>query len=284
MKKPQHAKTFWSGKGFYLALTLVIAGAATASFLAINNMMDSLGTSPVPENFAEEDLPWQDQPLAPAEEKQQGVPVKPEQKDASSKPESASAPANTPASESSAPKKDSTSASASSSASKPASQPSNTQPSAPSQPPASSAPDVSAALPAVPAQPFASPKSGAVLQPFSGDELVYNETLGDWRTHNGMDIAGKAGDTIKAPMAGTVKTAAEDALWGGVVEIEADGCIARVCGLAKPAVKEGQTVALGDKLGKLAEAPAESALPAHLHIEITRDGKLVDPAECFAQS
>ena len=279
MKKPQHAKTFWSGKGFYLALTLVIAGAATASFLAINNMMDSLGTSPVPENFAEEDLPWQDQPLAPAEEKQQGVPVttKEKEQDASSKP------ANTPASESVPEKKDATSAPASSGASKPASQPSNAQPSAPSQPPASSVPDVSSAPPATPAQPFASPKSGAVLQPFSGDELVYNETMGDWRTHNGMDIAGKAGDTVKAPMAGTVKTATEDALWGGVVEIEADGCIARVCGLAKPSVKEGQAVNIGDKLGKLAEAPAESSLAAHLHIEITRDGKLIDPAECFTQ-
>ena len=28
---------------------------------------------------------------------------------------------------------------------------------------------------------------GRVLNAFSGDELVYNKTLGDWRTHNGID-------------------------------------------------------------------------------------------------
>ena len=38
MKNNQESKSFWKGKGFYLALTLVIAGAATASFLAINSM------------------------------------------------------------------------------------------------------------------------------------------------------------------------------------------------------------------------------------------------------
>lgn len=279
MKKPQHAKTFWSGKGFYLALTLVIAGAATASFLAINNMMDSLGTSPVPENFAEEDLPWQDQPLAPAEEKQQGVPVTPKPDTSSA----ASKPGGTASSESRETGAG-TDTPSSSGASKPASQPSNAQPSVPSQPPASSVPDASSAPPAVPEQRFISPKSGAVSQPFSGDELVYNETMGDWRTHNGMDIEGKAGDKVKAPMAGTVKVAAEDELWGGVVEIESGAFTVRLCGLAKPTVKVGQTVVLGDIIGRLAEAPAESALPVHLHIEITENGKLLDPAECFAQA
>ena len=48
MKKNRHAKDFWKGKGFYLALALVIAGAATASFLAINSMMSRMQQSPQP--------------------------------------------------------------------------------------------------------------------------------------------------------------------------------------------------------------------------------------------
>ena len=40
------------------------------------------------------------------------------------------------------------------------------------------------------AQPAAAPSMpGRVLNAFSGDELVYNKTLGDWRTHNGVDYA-----------------------------------------------------------------------------------------------
>ena len=34
MKNNQESKSFWKGKGFYLALTLVIAGAATSTCLS----------------------------------------------------------------------------------------------------------------------------------------------------------------------------------------------------------------------------------------------------------
>ena len=41
------------------------------------------------------------------------------------------------------------------------------------------------------AQPAAAPSMpGCVLNAFSGDELVYNKTLEDWRTHNGVDYGG----------------------------------------------------------------------------------------------
>ena len=37
------------------------------------------------------------------------------------------------------------------------------------------------------------PVSGRVLNSYSGDELVYSKTLGDWRTHNGVDYAASRG-------------------------------------------------------------------------------------------
>ena len=72
MKNNQESKSFWKGKGFYLALTLVIAGAATASFLAINSMMDKLGADPAPQIQGEEDIPWQEEQHTPVEEKAGG--------------------------------------------------------------------------------------------------------------------------------------------------------------------------------------------------------------------
>ena len=77
MKNNQESKSFWKGKGFYLALTLVIAGAATASFLAINSMMDKLGADPAPQIQGEEDIPRQEEQLTPVEETQEDVPVAP---------------------------------------------------------------------------------------------------------------------------------------------------------------------------------------------------------------
>ncbi len=52
------------------------------------------------------------------------------------------------------------------------------------------------------AQSFVLPVSGAILQAYSGDELVYNETLGDWRTHNGVDYSAALGEEVIAPVTG----------------------------------------------------------------------------------
>ena len=41
-----------------------------------------------------------------------------------------------------------------------------------------------------------SPLEGEVLTAFSMDELVYNPTLEDWRTHNGIDISAALGDKM----------------------------------------------------------------------------------------
>ena len=46
---------------------------------------------------------------------------------------------------------------------------------------------------------YTRPVSGQVLAVWSGDELVYNETLGDWRTHNGTDYACKEGEDVLSP-------------------------------------------------------------------------------------
>lgn len=37
------------------------------------------------------------------------------------------------------------------------------------------------------------PLVGEEVAAFSVDELTYNETLGDWRTHDGIDIAAEVG-------------------------------------------------------------------------------------------
>lgn len=122
----------------------------------------------------------------------------------------------------------------------------------------------------------------AALQAFSGDELVFNDTMKDWRTHNGMDLAGAAGDAVTAPTGAVVARAYEDPQWGGVVELNAGKLTVRVCGLADIAVKEGDTVAVGDALGTVGELPAESAMETHVHLEFLEDGAYVDPAEYFA--
>ena len=43
-----------------------------------------------------------------------------------------------------------------------------------------------------------SPLQGEVVTAFSMDQLIYSETMDDWRTHDGMDISAEAGTAVLA--------------------------------------------------------------------------------------
>lgn len=248
MNKHSGAGAFWRGKGFYIALTLIVACSMLASFLAIDTMIDSLGAAPGSENVTgEEDIVWQLEDT-PAETKQDSVPVEPSSSSsqASRQPSSQSAPSA--ASETS---------------------------DAPSQPAAQQQPQKPLRV---------WPVSGELTAAFSGDELVFNETMQDWRTHNGVDLAADVGRKLAVPVSGTVKSIREDGLWGGVVEIEAaDGALVRVCGVENAAVSEGADVTAGDALGEAGEIAAELSAPAHIHLEVLQDGEYADPQTYFSQ-
>lgn len=126
---------------------------------------------------------------------------------------------------------------------------------------------------------FVKPVDGQITKPFSGDELVYNETLGDWRTHNGLDISCAQGAAVRSAVAGTVCNIYEDGMWGQVVDVESDKMTWRYTGLepGTVSVKVGDAVQPGTPLGKIGEITAEVGQGTHLHLEILRDGSPVDP-------
>ena len=116
------------------------------------------------------------------------------------------------------------------------------------------------------------------LAAFSGDELVYSATLGDWRTHNGADYAAPAGESVYPAKAGKVDSVTEDALWGYVVEItDKNGVTWRYCGLTDTEVKAGDSVTTATAIGKAGSVPAEASGEAHLHLECIKDGAYLDP-------
>ena len=125
-----------------------------------------------------------------------------------------------------------------------------------------------------------SPLQGEVVAAFSVDQLLYNETLDDWRTHDGVDIAAAAGDAVLAASAGTVLSVTDDPLMGTTVVIgHSDGYETTYANLkANPPVEEGQAVTAGQTIGAVGTtAAAESAQGAHLHFAVTREGEAVDP-------
>lgn len=125
------------------------------------------------------------------------------------------------------------------------------------------------------------PVSGRVLNSYSGDELVYSKTLGDWRTHNGIDYAAREGEAVPSPVDGSVVLAGADGSWGPVVAVkDSTGRVWRLCGVASPKVKEGDTVSAGQVLGTVGSVSCECAEESHLHLEVKQGDSYLDPAAC----
>ena len=124
------------------------------------------------------------------------------------------------------------------------------------------------------------PVSGRVLNAYSGDELVYSSTLGDWRTHNGVDYACAQDAQVCAPAAGKVTAVDTDSRWGSVVCIEdSAGHLWRVCGTADPTVQTGDEVSVGQILGRAGSIPNECAEETHIHLEVLQGEQYLDPAK-----
>ena len=124
------------------------------------------------------------------------------------------------------------------------------------------------------------PVSGHVLNSYSGDELVYSKTLGDWRTHNGVDYACAQDAQVCAPAAGKVTAVDTDSRWGSVVCIEdSAGHLWRVCGTADPTVQTGDEVSVGQILGRAGSIPNECAEETHIHLEVLQGEQYLDPAK-----
>lgn len=239
-------KAFLKEKGLYLVCLALLLVATVTGVLAVRSVVRSVSDlTAARRQTLEEDDPW-NQPDAIVNNPAQDVPV--------------STPAPTPQ------------VSAPSSGSEPSS--SASQPSEA----ASSAGGASSAASAPAAASSASLADAEPVTPFSGDELVYNATLADWRTHNGADYKGEAGADVGAVAPGEVTDVTDDALWGTVVTLEGeDGVMWRYCGLQTAAVAPGDDIPRGGVLGALGTVPCESRDGAHLHLECLDGETYLDP-------
>ena len=133
---------------------------------------------------------------------------------------------------------------------------------------------------------YVRPVSGTVITPFSGDELLFQPTFGDWRAHTGTDFAAEAGETVLALTDGTVQEVFEDGLYGTCVTLSHDADLTSTYrGLTDVRVTAGQAVTAGEALGTVAETiDAEAALGTHLHVEASRAGTPVDVLELLGES
>ena len=129
-------------------------------------------------------------------------------------------------------------------------------------------------------QPMSPPLTGDILTAFSMDTLLFNETLDDWRTHDGIDISAPEGTAVLAACAGTVLSVKNDILMGTTVTVSHhDGYETTYANLKEgPPVAAGDKVSGGEVIGAVGTTAAvESAQPPHLHFSVKQNGKITDP-------
>ena len=111
-----------------------------------------------------------------------------------------------------------------------------------------------------------------------------NDPFSGKRTfHGGVDIASKSGAPIHAVAAGVVTIAKDQAGYGLVVEINhGKGYITRYAHAHSTAVKAGDRVEKGDVVAVVGSTGRSTG--AHLHFEVLRDGKAVNPLKYIRAS
>ena len=126
------------------------------------------------------------------------------------------------------------------------------------------------------------PVAGQVERAHSSDTLSYDQTLRDWRTHEGIDIIAELGAPVVAAHSGSVESIVQDSLYGTVVTVShGDGTRTIYANLAEnPPVNVGDWIDCGTTIGSVGStALCEISQTSHLHFAITVNGTAADPMD-----
>ncbi len=127
---------------------------------------------------------------------------------------------------------------------------------------------------------MAQPALGNLIRDYADNTLVYSKTLDQWSTHYGIDIKADEGTAVKVVLDGTVKSIERDTDYGIVITVEhGNGLETKYgCVSTDEMVKVGQKLKKGDAISGVGKGVGiELADGPHLHFEVIKDGKNVNP-------
>ena len=127
---------------------------------------------------------------------------------------------------------------------------------------------------------FCAPVSGDIIKDYAEDTLVYSNTLEEWTTHMGIDIKAPKTSIVVSAEEGIIDSIKNDPRFGLTVTIRHGDEYKTVYSnlLTAEFIKEGEEVEKGQTIGTIGDSASfEIADEPHLHFEIYKDGKTVNP-------
>lgn len=122
--------------------------------------------------------------------------------------------------------------------------------------------------------PVGSPLDGKINSGFGYRKDPFRSRIG---FHSGVDIDAKFGDPVVATADGMVKETGWQGSYGKTVVIRHEQGFETIYGhLSKISVEEGQKVKVGEEIGKAGNTGRSTG--THLHYEVLKDGKRVNPS------
>lgn len=131
------------------------------------------------------------------------------------------------------------------------------------------------------------PTVGLVTNPYEMSIPVYNPTMGDYRVHDGIDVAASLGAEVVAVADGEVIEVSEDPMMGVTVKLSMNGNAVAVyqnLGDVAEGIAVGTKISSGDVIASVGEsALLECAEEPHLHFSLLVNGAPVNPMDYFTE-
>jgi len=119
------------------------------------------------------------------------------------------------------------------------------------------------------------PVPGAITSPFG---MRLHPIYGTWKMHNGVDMRGGYGTSIKAAASGTVIFAGYMSGYGNTIILDHGGGMTTLYAHQSSFnVSSGQSVSAADVIGYVGSTGASTG--PHLHFEVRLNGSPVDPQD-----
>lgn len=122
--------------------------------------------------------------------------------------------------------------------------------------------------------------NSTVIKDYTSSTVVYNQTLGVYTGHMGIDFGAEAGTEVLSAYAGKVESVTTSYLKGTTIIIDHGNGLKSIYNSldALEGLTEGQQVSTGEVIGYVSDNNRQEYKDGpHLHFEVTLNGEWVDP-------